>query len=375
MSLGSSPISDAKVHLRSPRLAKLFDAARKYEASDLIIKANTHMKLRVRGKLKSVDIDPFDHHEMEDAVSEFLTPAQNEFYRSHGAIDIAFDLDADNRFRINIFRARGKSVLVARRVSSKIMDFADLNLPPILGEICSAQQGLILLAGVTGSGKSTTIASMINHINATRPCHIVTIEDPIEYIFKDQKAIINQREVGVDVNNFEDALRSVVRENPDVIFIGEMRDRETFRTAVHAAETGHLVFGTIHASAASQVFSRVYNLFPPEERDLIRHVFANNLIAICYQMLLESLSDTVQRVPAIEILLANPAVRKAIEEGREDDIPELIKKSRGEGMLTLSDSLVELAHNEYIHPKTAIAAAHNADEVRMRLKGIRTSMD
>jgi len=295
-----------------------------------------------------------------------------EHFRTHGAVDMAYDYDDDNRFRVNVFLARGRISIAARRVSSEILSYSELHLPEVLEEIAEAHQGLILLCGVTGSGKSTTIASMLQQINERRACHIVTIEDPIEYIFKDAKAMVNQREIGVDVPNFATGLRTLVRENPDVVLIGELRDRETFEAAVQAAETGHLVFGTVHASSASQAFGRIYNLFPPEERDLIREMFAANMKAVIYQRLLPCLAEDISRVPAAEVLINNAVVAKYIADSRESELGDVIRDSREQGMLDLTSSLVDLVQKEYIHPRVAISAANNADELKMRLKGIRT---
>lgn len=233
-------------------------------------------------------------------------------------------------------------------------------------------QGIVILAGVTGSGKSTTIASMLDYINERKPVHIVTLEDPIEYIFKDKKATIHQREMGIDCLNFETGLRALVRENPDVVLIGEMRDSETFEAALHAAETGHLVFGTIHASSASQTFGRIYDLFPPDEREQVRKILAYQMRAIVYQKLLPTLKPDVARVPALEILINTAAVTKFIAEGRENELNEIIKnqESRQMGMIDFNGSLVKLVESEFIHMRVAMESTPNADELKMRLKGI-----
>lgn len=238
--------------------------------------------------------------------------------------------------------------------------------------ISQKTQGLVLIAGITGSGKSTTLASMVDYINANRACHILTIEDPIEYLFKDQKAIVNQREVGIDVPSFSVGLRAMVRENPDVVLIGEMRDKETFEAALQAAETGHLVFGTIHASSAPQAFGRIYDLFPAEERDAIRNMLAYQMEAFVYQKLLPTIREDIQRIPAVEVLLQSPPTRKFILEKREHELGAVIKGQKEAGMQTFADSLVDLVEKQYIHPRTAQAAAFNPEEIKMRLKGIVT---
>jgi twitching motility protein PilT len=234
-------------------------------------------------------------------------------------------------------------------------------------------QGLVLVVGPTGCGKTTTIASMIDHINSTRSCHIVTVEDPIEYIFRDQKAIVSQREVGIDVPDFEDALRYLMREDPDVVFVGEMRDSKTVTAAMRASETGHLVFGTMHSANAPQSVQRLLDLFPPSERDLVRQTLSLTIRAVVAQLLLPSIKEGVDRIPAVEVLLANPAVRKLISEVRESDLPSVIRGARNEGMQDFTDNLCELVKKGFIDPKEAYKHAPNKEELKMALKGIRTS--
>ncbi|MFP4145254.1 MAG: type IV pilus twitching motility protein PilT [Phycisphaeraceae bacterium] len=351
-------------------LRKYFKTAVQHEASDLHLRAGLVPKLRLRGKLSDLNTDPVDEQALETWIEQGLSPAQWQYYAEHGSIDVGVDLDGENRFRVNIFRTRGRSGLAARRVSAEILDFEDLHLPPVCGKIAELTQGLVLICGITGSGKSTTLASMLQHINDQRACHVVTIEDPIEYLFKDKKAIINQREVGIDVPDWSTALRALVREDPDVVLIGEMRDRETFEAALHAAETGHLVFCTIHASSASQAFGRIYDLFPADERDAVRNLLAFQMQAFMYQKLLPTVREDVHRVPAVEVLLQSPPTRKYILEGREDELPNVIKEHRDMGMQSFVDSLVQLVDKNFIHPRVAQSAAPSAEEVKMRLRGI-----
>ncbi len=355
-------------------LRKYFETAIKFEASDVLMRGGQKVKLRLRGVLKSLDTPPLDPEEFEKDIESSLSPAHWEKYAAAGSLDIGTDfLLADgsvHRFRINIFRTRGRSALAARRVSNKILNFKELFLPESLEKACNTHQGLILLCGVTGSGKSTTIASMLQYINDNRACHILTLEDPIEFLFTDSKALVNQREVGIDVPNFAVGLRALVRENPDVILIGEMRDRETFEAALQAAETGHLVFGTIHASSAAQAFGRIYDLFPKEERDNIRTMLAYQMVAFVYQKLLPTLRDDVQRAPAVEILLQSPATKKYILDGKEHELDDVIKENRNDGMQSFTDSLVDMVEKNLVHPKIAIANSPKPEEVKMRLKGI-----
>ena len=352
-------------------LRKFFKAAIQFASSDLIMRGGEVPKLRLRGKLKNIDVPAIPEEDFETWIEQGLSKHQWEQYAKNGSMDLAADIEG-NRFRVNVFRTRGRSAIAARLVSNEILDFEDLHLPAACRKIAELEQGLVLLCGITGSGKSTTIASMLNHINHTRPCHIVTIEDPIEYLFKDDKAMINQREVGIDVPTFSVALRALVRENPDVVLIGEMRDRETFEAALQAAETGHLVFGTIHASSASQAFGRIYDLFPQEEREAIRNMLAYQVQAFMYQRLLPTVREDLQRVPAVEILLQAPPTRKFILEGREHELGDVIKGNRESGMQSFTDSLVSLVETNYIHPRVAQSASASPEEIKMRLKGIST---
>ncbi|MEM8834516.1 MAG: PilT/PilU family type 4a pilus ATPase [Planctomycetota bacterium] len=354
------------------RFGKFLQAIITVEGSDLIMKSGTAPKIRVRGSLKPLDTDPVSAEEFVKIAKHILTPEQWEDMEKFGSVDFAYDYDASHRFRVNLFHARGKLSLAARLITSNIKKFEDLYLPEVMSEIAMQPQGIVLLAGVTGSGKSTTIASMLDYINERQAVHIVTIEDPIEYIFEDKKATINQREIGIDCLDFKIALRALVRENPDVVLVGEMRDSETFEAALHAAETGHLVFGTIHASSATETFSRIYDLFPPDEREQVRKILAFQMRAIVYQKLLPTLHKNIARIPATEILINTAAVRKYILEGRESEIRDIINSQEAEqiGMIDFNGSLVKLVEQEYIHTRVAMDATPNADELSMRLKGI-----
>lgn len=365
-----------KPSLANTPLFKYFEAAVKLEGSDLLLRGGLVPKLRLRGSLNSLKTAGLDPEEFERSIEEAVTDVQWEAYVKNGSLDLGVDFGmpdgSTHRFRVNIFRTRGRSAIAARRVSNKILNFTELYLPPAMTKIAEVEQGMVLLAGVTGSGKSTTIAAMLQHINERRQCHILTLEDPIEYLFSDAKAMINQREVGIDLPSFAIGLRALVRENPDIVLVGEMRDKETFEAALQAAETGHLVFGTIHASSASQAFGRIYDLFSAEERPAIRNMLAYQMQAFVYQKLLPTLREDVQRVPTVEILLQSPAARKYILDGREHELEEVMKNERQAGMQTLTDSLVDLVNDNFIHPKIAQASANNPEEVKMRLKGIQT---
>lgn len=356
-----------------PQLNKYFKAAIKTQASDLHLKVGQPPKLRIYGDLKNTKGEVMNEERIEELVFEILSPAQKEFFLDHGTLDFAYEIKHQDRFRINIFRQRGAISLAARRVSSKVPPFESLNLPMVVRNIAEAGQGLVLVVGPTGCGKSTTIASMINHINQIRSCHIVTIEDPIEYLFKDGKSIISQRAIGIDVKDFEEALKYMMRQDPDVVLIGEMRDAETVQAGMRAAETGHLVFATLHSANASQTIQRLLDLFPPNERDLVRQTMSLSLKAIISQVLLPCIKENIDRIPAVEILIANTVVRKLISESRESDLPTVIKSSLNEGMQDFTYSLCEMIKDGSIDPKDAYLYAPNIEELKMALKGIRTT--
>ncbi|MDK1032353.1 MAG: type IV pilus twitching motility protein PilT, partial [Planctomycetia bacterium] len=252
-----------------------------------------------------------------------------------------------------------------------IPTFDELNLPEsVLTKVCDSMQGLVLFAGITGCGKSTSIAACLGHINARRKCHIVTIEDPIEFLFEDDKSFINQREVGTDVRDFESAMRTLLREDPDVVLIGEMRDRETFETVLRVAETGHLVFATIHASSASGVITRILDLFPSEEHALIRQSLASNLVAIVCQKLVPSVRKDVERVPATEVLLQDVVVRKMIVQGQESRLADVLAGGNIDGSHNFTISFRELVARDWVTRRVAMQYAPDPDALRMALKGI-----
>jgi len=373
-----SPEQPLDVHQtldKEPQLHKYFKAAIKTHANDLHLKVGQPPKLRLQGELKNTTGEVLTAQRMEELVFEIMSPIQKEAFLKHGTLDFAQEVGRENRFRVNIFRQRGVISLVGRRVSAQVPSFESLHLPPILEKIAESQQGLVLVVGPTGCGKTTTIASMIDHIARTRLCHIVTIEDPIEYLYSDGKAIVSQREIGIDVANYEDALTYLMRQDPDVVFVGEMRDSGTVTAGMRAAETGHMVLGTMHSSNASQAVHRLLDLFPVNERELVRQSLAISLRAIISQVLLPSIREDVDRIPAVEVLLANPSVRKLISEGREADLPSVIRGAQREGMLDLTDHLVKLVQDAWIDPKDAYKYAPNIDELKMALKGIRTTAE
>ncbi len=369
------PLDTQKKLDHEPEINKYFRAAIKTHANDIHLKVGQPPKLRLYGQLKNTTGEVITAARMEELVFEILSPAQKEFFLKKGTLDFAHEVGDENRFRINIFHQRGVISLAARRVSAYVPPFETLHLPPILEKISDSNQGLVLVVGPTGCGKTTTIASMIDHINRTRACHIVTIEDPIEYLFKDKKAMVSQREIGIDVPNYEEALTYLMRQDPDVVYVSEMRDSSTVTAGMRAAETGHLVFGTMHSANASQAIHRVLDLFPQAERDLVRQTLSLAIKAIISQVLLPCIKEDIDRIPAVEILLTNPAVRKLISEGREADLPSVIRSSQQEDMQDLTENLCELIKNGSIDPKDAYKYAPNTEELKMALKGIRTTAE
>jgi twitching motility protein PilT len=354
-----------------PALNKLFRVAIKTKASDLHLKVGQPPKLRIQGQLKDTTGEVITKERMEHLVFEIFNPIQKEFFLKSGTIDFAHEVGDEDRFRVNVFRQRNVISLAARRVNTEILPFESLNLPPVLEKISDNKQGLVLAVGPTGCGKTTTIVAMIDHINRTRPCHIVTVEDPIEYLIKDKKAIVSQREIGIDVEDFDRALKYMMRQDPDVIYIAEIRDSKGVTAAMRAAETGHLVFGTIHSASAAHAVQRLLDLFPQNERELARQTLSLTIKAIVSQILMPSIKEGVGRIPAVEILLANPAVRKLISEGREADLPNVIRSSKEEGMHDITDSLIKLIMDGSVEPKEAYKYAPNVEELKMALKGIR----
>lgn len=355
---------------KPPRVDKLFRAMEKMNASDLHFKADSPARVRVRGAIRAMSTGPMSNAKIEKLLFEIMNDDQRRKFEERGAMDFAYQVEGGARFRVNVFRQRGMCSMAARRISSEILPYEKLHLPPSLAKLAEKHQGLILVAGITGSGKSTTIASMIEQINKSRPCHIVTLEDPIEFQYEDKKAFINQREIGLDVHDFHDALKYLMRQDPDVVLIGEMRDQETFAAALHAAESGHLVFGTVHANGVAGTITRVLELFPENARALVRTSLVFNLQGIVCQKLLKTIRPDVPRVPCIEVCLCTATVRKLLTDGRDADIIGVIKSSYSEGMLDFNESLRQLVEEEYIDTDTAYAAAPNPEELKMKLKGI-----
>ena len=354
---------------------KLFRALVKLEGSDLHLKVGNAPFVRVNGVLRPLNREPIDDEEMVRLIFQMidLQERRKRVFEEDGGVDFAYSLQIDDlrwRFRVNVLQQIGHVGMVARRVNNWIPDFESLHLPPSLAELCKFSQGMILLAGITGSGKSTTIASMLDWINHRYRKHILTLEDPIEFTFTEDKCLINQREIGMDVKDFMIGMKHAVREDPDVMLVGEMRDRESFETAIQAAETGHLVFGTIHASTAPSTIGRILDLFPQNMHSAIRSALVFNMKGIVAQKLLPSIKEGVGRVPTCEIMFFSPTVRKLLLDEQDEKLADAIRIGKEEGMQDFTMSLRDLVERDMIDRATAFEVAPNPEALKMALKGI-----
>lgn len=353
-------------------IKQLLDGMKQHDASDLHIKIGFSPTYRIGGLLHKIDL-PVITPEVADHILDPIVPERmRERYEREGDIDFASFNEEGDRFRVNMFRSGGHPNAAIRRVKGEIPTYESLHLPPIYDKIVeNTNEGLVLVVGVTGSGKSSTLAAMIEHINSSRSEHVITIEDPVEYQFKPEKCIISQREIGIDVPSYGSALRYLVRQDPDVVFIGEMRDHDTVLAAIQAAETGHLVFGSMHTADTMQSFNRILEFFKQEDHSFVRGALANTLKAICAQRLLPAMPEfEVKAVPATEVLLTNSVVKDKIRESEEEDIPAIINQSVEEGMRSFTSSLTEMVEKEWIRTSTAMEYAPNRDALSSSLKGV-----
>jgi len=354
----------------APRIEKLFKIMVRQDASDLHLKSGQPPVLRIGRGLHALKSEPLTNRQVQRLAYEILRPEQIAKFEEVGSLDFAREFDGGWRVRINVFRQRGNVSVACRLVQMNIPTFEELHLPPSLTGIAQYPTGLILVVGATGTGKSTTLAAMIQHINTSRRCHILTIEDPIEYSYKDGKSLVSQREIGLDVPDWVTALKYAMREDPDVILIGEMRDPETFYAGLTAAETGHLVFGTLHASHCTQTFARILEMYTPDKHPMIRQALAANLRAIVAQMLLPACKEGIRVVPAVEILLCTPMVRGLIAKGEESKVGEVIRGGGSEGMQDMTGAIAKLVMDDMVLRKDALEVAPNRDQLDMALRGI-----
>lgn len=338
-------------------------------ASDIHLKVGCPPIFRIATKLVTLDHPPLSPADTEAIAQSVVTGAQWASFQKGAELDVAHIDPASGRFRTNIFLQRGMVGVVMRHVRTRIPDFKELGLPPIVEKIALFDRGIVIVSGATGSGKSTTLAAMVDFVNARVRRHIVTIEDPIEFIHEDVKSVIDQREVGIDTRSFPSALRFVMRQDPDIILIGEMRDKESFMAMLTAADVGRLSLATLHTSNAAQVVLRVMDFFPAAEREQARLQLAANLGAVICQRLLPR-ADGTGSVPAVEVMLGTATVRKLIRENKVEKLSAAIQEGRDQGMQTFNQSLVDLVQSGVITDETAFAYSPNPESLKMNLQGI-----
>jgi twitching motility protein PilT len=346
-------------------------------ASDLHLKVGNHPYLRVDGILNALgDVPRITPEEMLSMAFSMMTNRQKQKFKETAELDMAYGVAGLGRFRVNVFQQRGNVGMVLRVIPTKIRTIEELELPRVLSQICEEQRGLILTTGTTGSGKSTTLAAMIDRINSLRAEHIITIEDPIEYLHRDKKGFINQREVEVDTSSFSTALRAALRQDPDVVLVGEMRDLETISTALLAAETGHLVLSTLHTLDATETIQRIIAVFPPPEQKQIRLQLAGTLKAVISQRLVRK-ADGSGRVPAVEVMICTGYIRDCIiNPDKTRMIRDAIAAGTSQyGMQTFDQSLFDLYTRNLITLEEALMRASNPDDFRLRVQGVRSSAD
>jgi twitching motility protein PilT len=346
------------------------------EASDLHIKVGTPPVLRVGGHLHRIEAPGLTDDDTRQLLLGLVPEHLLETLDRKGGVDFSHHEDVGQRFRCSVFHAGGGLHAAIRRVNPKIPNFNDLHLPPVYEQVAEhTHEGLVVICGVTGSGKSSTLAAIIDHVNAKHACNIITVEDPVEYLFQPKMSFVSQREIGLDVVDFPTALRAAVRQDPDIIMIGEMRDKETMLAGLQAAETGHLVFVTLHTADTMQSFARILEFFPSHEHGFIRSSMANGLQAVMAQRLLPSVKKGARVVPATEVLLNTPIVADRIREGGDEDIPAIIAGSEHEGLHDFTTSLTRLVREDWVDLKTAERFAPNREALVSRVRGIEMPPD
>jgi twitching motility protein PilT len=343
-------------------ISELLTFSVKSNASDLHLSAGLPPMIRVDGDIRRINIPALEHKEVHSLIYDIMNDKQRRDYEEFLETDFSFALPGVARFRVNAFNQERGAAAVFRTIPSEILSLEQLKAPRFFEEVCKKPRGLILVTGPTGSGKSTTLAAMINHINNTEYAHILTVEDPIEFVHESKKCLINQREVHRDTLGFNEALRSALREDPDIILVGEMRDLETIRLALTAAETGHLVFGTLHTTSAAKTIDRIIDVFPAAEKDMIRSMLSESLQAVISQTLLKKIGGG--RIAAHEIMIGTAAIRNLIREAKVAQMYSAIQTGRKEGMQTLDQNLKELVDQGLITSKTAMAKAVNKSQFR-----------
>ncbi len=334
----------------------------KNKASDLHLSAGLPPMIRVHGDVRKINVPTMDHTQVHDMVYDIMNDGQRKIYEETLECDFSFEIPNLARFRVNAFNHQRGSGAVFRTIPSKILSLEELNCPPIFKEICNTPRGIVLVTGPTGSGKSTTLAAMVDYINENEMGHILTVEDPIEFVHTSKKCLINQREVGPHTLSFQNALRSALREDPDVILVGEMRDLETIRLALTAAETGHLVFGTLHTSSAAKTVDRIVDVFPAAEKDMVRSMLSESLRSVISQTLCKT-KDESGRVAAHEIMIGTPAIRNLIRENKVAQMYSAIQTGQNIGMQTLDQNLQDLVRRNVISANEARGKAANKESI------------
>ncbi len=341
-------------------ISELLAFSVKNKASDLHLSAGLPPMIRVHGDIRRINVPPLNNQEVRAMVYDIMSDAQRKAYEEHLEVDFSFELRDVARFRVNAFNQERGAAAVFRTIPSVVLTLEQLEAPKIFKEISDTPRGIVVVTGPTGSGKSTTLAAMVDYVNENQFGHILTIEDPIEFVHKSKKCLVNQREVGPHTHGFSEALRSALREDPDVILVGEMRDLETIRLALTAAETGHLVFGTLHTSSAAKTIDRIIDVFPAAEKEMVRSMLSESLRAVISQTLLKR-KDGTGRVAVHEIMLGTPAIRNLIREAKVAQMYSSIQTGQSLGMQTLDQALVELVRRNVIASADARAVAVSKD--------------